>query len=95
MANDRSLSPRDIDTLVKWADGGAPKGDEKDLPAEPVFPEGGWAFGTPDAVIDLPIESQVPATGEIPLKKIPGWAVGVSCAVCLFFIGIRHGWLAG
>jgi hypothetical protein len=33
------------------------------------------------------------ATGEIPLKKIPGWAVGVSCAVCLFFIGIRHAWL--
>jgi hypothetical protein len=33
------------------------------------------------------------ATGEIPLKKIPGWAVGLSFAVCLFFIGIRHGWL--
>ena len=33
------------------------------------------------------------AMGEIPLKKIPGWAVGVSCAVCLFFVGIRHGWL--
>jgi hypothetical protein len=33
------------------------------------------------------------ATGEIPLKKIPGWVVGLSCAVCLFFIGVRHGWL--
>ena len=33
------------------------------------------------------------ATGEVPLKKIPGWAVAASCAVCLFFIGIRHGWL--
>jgi len=33
------------------------------------------------------------ATGAIPLRKIPGWAVGVSCAVCLFFIGVRHGWL--
>jgi hypothetical protein len=33
------------------------------------------------------------ATGEIPLKKIPGWAVAASCAVCLFFVGIRHGWL--
>jgi hypothetical protein len=33
------------------------------------------------------------ATGEMPLKKIPGWAVASSCAVCLFFIGIRHGWL--
>ena len=33
------------------------------------------------------------ATGEVPLKKIPGWAVGISCAVCVFFIGVRHGWL--
>lgn len=33
------------------------------------------------------------ATGEVPLRKIPGWAVAASCAVCLFFIGIRHGWL--
>jgi hypothetical protein len=33
------------------------------------------------------------ATGEMPLKKIPGWVVGFSCAVCLFFIGVRHGWL--
>jgi hypothetical protein len=66
MANDRSLSPKEVETIVKWADGGAPKGDDRDLPAAPTFPEGGWAFGTPDAVIDLPIESQVPATGEIP-----------------------------
>ncbi|GGH14321.1 OpgC domain-containing protein [Silvibacterium dinghuense] len=33
------------------------------------------------------------AVGEIPLKRIPGWAVGVAAAVCLFFIGVRHGWL--
>ncbi len=66
MANDRSLTAREIDTIARWADGGAPKGDDKDLPQVPTFPEGGWAFGTPDAVIDLPIEAQVPATGEIP-----------------------------
>ena len=46
MANDRSLSPKDIETIVRWADGGAPKGDDKDLPPAPTFPEGGWAFGT-------------------------------------------------
>ncbi|MFY9936740.1 MAG: OpgC domain-containing protein [Silvibacterium sp.] len=33
------------------------------------------------------------AMGSMPLRKIPAWAVAVSCAVCLFFIGIRHGWL--
>ncbi len=33
------------------------------------------------------------AMGVIPLRKIPAWVVAASCAVCLFFIGIRHGWL--
>jgi hypothetical protein len=33
------------------------------------------------------------ATEAMPLKKVPAWAVAASCAVCLFFIGIRHGWL--
>ena len=32
-ANDRSLTQREIDTLVAWVDGGAPKGDPKDAPA--------------------------------------------------------------
>ncbi|MGD0096427.1 MAG: OpgC domain-containing protein [Terracidiphilus sp.] len=27
------------------------------------------------------------------LKKVPGWLAGVSAAACLFFIGVRHGWL--
>src|SRR4051794_12337208 len=66
MANDRSLSAKEIEIITRWADGGAPKGDDKDLPQTPTFPEGGWSFGTPDAVIDLPIEAQVAATGELP-----------------------------
>src|SRR5262245_53423317 len=28
--NDRSLSQKDIDTIVAWVSGGAPKGDDKD-----------------------------------------------------------------
>ena len=31
-ANDRSLSKAEIDTLVQWADAGAPAGDPKDAP---------------------------------------------------------------
>src|ERR1035438_1319038 len=31
-ANDRSLKQTDIDTLVKWIDGGAIEGDAKDAP---------------------------------------------------------------
>ena len=33
------------------------------------------------------------ALQTVPLKKVPGWAVGLSAAVCVFFVGVRHGWL--
>jgi hypothetical protein len=33
------------------------------------------------------------ATQESVLGKIPGWTVALSCAACLFFIGVRWGWL--
>jgi hypothetical protein len=33
------------------------------------------------------------AMNEPVVKKLPGWAAAFSCGVCLFFIGIRHGWL--
>src|SRR5207249_2109212 len=38
--NDPRLSEKEIETIVAWVDGGAPKGDEKDLPAPPQFAEG-------------------------------------------------------
>src|SRR5262245_46653812 len=31
-ANDRSLTDQQIDTIVRWVDGGAEKGDAKDMP---------------------------------------------------------------
>jgi len=33
------------------------------------------------------------AEGDVPLKRIPGYAVGVCALICLVFIGIRHEWL--
>jgi hypothetical protein len=33
------------------------------------------------------------ATDPALLKKVPGWAAALSSAVCLAFIGVRHGWL--
>jgi hypothetical protein len=58
-ANDRSLSRRDIDTLAKWADVGAPQGDPADAPAPRVWPSDGWQI-TPDIVVKGP-EFRVPA----------------------------------
>ncbi len=33
------------------------------------------------------------AQGEVPLKRLPVWSVGLSAAVCVFFLGVRHQWL--
>ena len=42
-SNDRRLSEKDKDTLIRWVDGGAPKGDPKDLPPAPKLADG-WGF---------------------------------------------------
>jgi hypothetical protein len=64
-ANNPSLSQKDIDTIVAWVDGGAPKGDDKDLPPVPKFVEG-WTIGQPDVVLSMKEEYSVPADGVIP-----------------------------
>ena len=33
------------------------------------------------------------AENDVPLKRVPGYVVGVCALVCLFFIGVRHEWL--
>src|SRR2546425_8025123 len=43
--NDRSLSDEQIETIVKWVDAGAPKGDPQDMPAPKKWDDGqGWNF---------------------------------------------------
>lgn len=52
--NDRSLSPEEIDTIVRWVDAGAPQGDPKDMPPPKQFADDDvWNFagqfgGPPD-----------------------------------------------
>ncbi len=67
-SNDRQLSKAEIDTIVAWVDAGAPKGNEKDLPPLPKYTPG-WTFGEPDVVIEMPIDYEVPAEGEIPMQN--------------------------
>jgi hypothetical protein len=66
--NDRSLSDAERDTIVKWANAGAPEGDPKALPPLPVFAEG-WTIGKPDVVLTIP-EYKVPADGFIEYEYI-------------------------
>jgi len=62
--NDLRLSDREIDTIVKWVDGGAREGDPSALPALPKFPEG-WQIGKPDAVFEMTQDFAIPASGEV------------------------------
>jgi hypothetical protein len=64
-SNDPSLSQKEIDAIVSWVDGGAPKGDDKDLPPTPKFVEG-WSIGKPDVVLTMQEEYSVPADGTVP-----------------------------
>src|SRR5262245_30244871 len=64
--DDRSLSASEIDTIAKWVDSGAPKGADADMPSLPTFSTG-WSHGEPDVVIDMPIDFEIPAEGEVPV----------------------------
>jgi hypothetical protein len=84
--NDMSLSDEQIDTIVRWVDGGAPQGDPKDLPpAKPPVTTNEWqgvmnGYGPPDIVIKSS-EYPMPAkhqdvwyrpTSDIPITE-PRW----------------------
>ena len=61
--DDRSLSDKEIDTIVKWVAAGSPKGDPKDMPPPMTWADGnGWnyekQFGPPDLVIKSPKYTQ-------------------------------------
>ena len=62
--NERRLSEAEKDTVVKWANGGAPKGDDKDMPPLPPLADG-WSLGKPDAVFEMEKPYELPADGTI------------------------------
>lgn len=74
--NDPSLSDDEIQTIAKWVDAGAPRGNASDMPALRQFKDpGAWDF-EPDLVIKFP-PYKVPATGpdlygniyaDVPIK---------------------------
>jgi hypothetical protein len=67
-SNDRRLSQPDIDTLVAWADTGAPEGDAKNKPAPVTFTDG-WNL-KPDLIREMPAPMQLPATGTINYQYV-------------------------
>jgi hypothetical protein len=67
-SNDRLLSKAEIDTIVAWVEAGAPKGNDKDLPPMPKYTPG-WTFGEPDLIVEMPVDFEVPAEGELPMQN--------------------------
>jgi len=63
-ANDISLTPQQIATVVTWSEAGAPAGDPHDAPPPRKWPEG-WNIPQPDLVVRMPQAVQIPAQGEI------------------------------
>ena len=67
--NDASLTDEEIETIVRWADGGAVKGDDADMPAPPMLAEGGaWVleemYGRPPDVVVSSAAYDVIANGQ-------------------------------
>ncbi len=59
----RTLSDREIATIVAWVEADAPQGNLADLPANPKFPDE-WQLGPPDLIVDTGADFTVPASGE-------------------------------
>jgi hypothetical protein len=75
MRNDVSLTDKEIQTIAAWADAGAPRGNDADMPPAPAFTQG-WTYGKePDVVLEMPVEFEIPAEGELGVQtfftKIP------------------------
>jgi hypothetical protein len=98
--NDRSLSDEQIETIVRWVDQGAPKGDPKDMPPAKEWPsEQGWNFAKlfnqtePDLIIrSTPYEMKARANDAWWKPVVP---TGLTEARWVRAIEIRPGTVKG
>ena len=61
--NDPSLSDEEIETIVKWVDANAPRGNPADMPPARHFEDASqWQIGKPDLIVKYPTYT-VPAAG--------------------------------
>ena len=78
--NDLSLTDDQVDTIIAWVDGGAMRGDPKDLPApKPLVTDNAWkaerdGFGAPDLIVKSSEYTMPPAHQDVwyrPMSDIP------------------------
>jgi hypothetical protein len=68
-SNDRTLTKEEVDTLVRWADAGAPEGDPKDSPPLRHWIDD-WNIPKPDVVLEMPAPFPLPASGDVEYQYI-------------------------
>ena len=68
-SNDRSMSPKEIETIGAWVDAGAPAGNAKDKKPAKAFVQG-WNIPTPDLVVGMNKPFPVPANSKIDYQYI-------------------------
>jgi mono/diheme cytochrome c family protein len=64
------LSEKEIATIVKWVDEGAPKGNPADMPPPVKFDDDKWKIGTPELVVAMPQDLLVGGKGPDMWKNI-------------------------
>jgi hypothetical protein len=67
--NAKVLTHDEIATFSAWAEKGAAEGDAKDRPAPRTFNDG-WTIGSPDIVVTMPRDVELPATGVIDQQNV-------------------------
>jgi mono/diheme cytochrome c family protein len=66
-ANERTLSQREIQTIVEWVDSGAPPGSAFDATSVRQWPKQGSV--TPDVVLQMPTAFAVPSKGAVDYQS--------------------------
>jgi hypothetical protein len=69
-ANDRSLTPTEARTLVRWIEEGAPRGEGEDPLPRASDSSHTAALGEPDLVIPLPAAQTIPDTGVLQYRYV-------------------------
>jgi peroxiredoxin len=67
-ADDKSLKPSEIKTIVHWIEQGGPRGDGPDPLAKPRQAVAQWPLGKPDLILEIPAYT-IPASGVVDYQR--------------------------
>jgi hypothetical protein len=68
--NDRSLTAKEAQTIIRWARQGAAQDEGEDILTAHAEPAPEWPLGKPDYILKLPKPEMVPATGILEYRHI-------------------------